>query len=101
MVRDKCAELAAARGNRTCAIVPGRFVGEERDVLMDDHVAAGTRRNHDRTVGGFEHGNRVACRGAGVVMESGVEGGLSATRLIEWDVDFVAEALEHAHDGKA
>jgi len=101
MLPDKRAELMASCRECLGPQPPWLVVREERRVLMDDHVAARPRRNHDRFVSGFERRDGVPCGGLGVVVKAGVISGLAAARLVERHVDLVAKVLEYAHDGKA
>ena len=68
---------------------------------MNDHVGARSRRNDDRAVGLFEHGDRVSRDLPGLIVEAGVVGRLAAAGLVRRHVHLAAGAFEHTDHGQA
>jgi hypothetical protein len=101
MVRDEGAELDRTVADRFSARPPDGVPFELGGLLVNDHVAARSGRDHDRAVSTFEHFDRVTRGRARGFLETGVERRLAAAGLIERDVDGETEVLQYLDHGEA
>ena len=93
VVDEKLGELPGPLCDASGGLGTRGLVKQKRE-LVHDHVGAGPRRDDDRSLGGIEDVYGVGCHRPGIVSVAGVVCGLTATGLVERELDGLAEAFK-------